>query len=285
MISCKWMRLIIGILLCILSISSYAQNLIINGSFEQYDTCPEQKDKRRFPVTNWYRLNDFNTTDYFNEGASGCFNENSFLYGEYDNTPYTKAYLGSAYIGMYQCPLNFKSITTIGYSESPLGKLSTTLQKDSIYRVSMHIKIPVTSTYNLSSFSMVFLADSFVPVNPYHTLSFHEIWNYLEKGNRAGIAELDIRAATFRRNEWIKFETTYRATGKEKFILLSFYPHFSEKQKRKYQQLIADKKEKKMYKKIAKRYTMRKEKEDAPEGEFFDAYFYIDDVRVEKLSK
>lgn len=276
----KWLLLIIfPLIVCQLS----AQNMLKDGSFEDYDPCPELKEKEWFPLENWNRLSNSNSTDYYNTDYKGCYKSSMFYPGGYRNNPYAEANTGSAYIGMYPCGLNLKSITVPGYIEPVIGILTDTLQKDSTYRVSLSIYLPVTSAYNVRSFSLVFLADTF-KYPPHVSFDFHELWAKLN-GTEAGIAEFDISSTIYNRSQWLTFDTTYKATGKERYLLAGFYPKFTEEQKEEYAALVVDKKTKKLYKKLSKYYTLHKEKADRPEGDFKDAYFYIDDVQVELLTR
>lgn len=259
---------------------------MVNGGFEDYIYCPQKpkfryQDKSAFPVKYWNRIEEYNSTTYYNSNYEGCFSAEAFRPGRYDNAPRITAKTGSAFIGMYPCGLNFKSTLKLGYIEPTLGKLQTSLYKDSLYNVQISINLPATSTYNVSSFSVVFLPDTFK--NPtVHSLDFHELWGYLN-GKEAGIVEFDISSTIHNRAQWLTFNTTYKATGNERYLLIGFYPQFTEKQKKEYMSLIEDGKERKLYKKLRKYYTLYKKPEDKPIGNFKDSYFFVDGVSVEMI--
>ena len=86
----------------------FGQNLVENGSFEDYIICPKSKNER-FPLKEWERLHNNNSTDYFNTSYLGCFDKSFYFPGQYKNTPYTKANTGASFIGMYPICLNLKS--------------------------------------------------------------------------------------------------------------------------------------------------------------------------------
>lgn len=261
-----------------------SQNLVKDGSFEDYIPCPTKKEKQQFPLTYWNRINYSNTTDYFNTIYNGCFNDRLYYPGQYKNGPYTEAQTGSGFIGGYPICLNLKSNCRYGAIEPASGELRDTLQKDSIYTVSLAINLPVTSTHNVKSFSVVFMPDSFVNPKPWDSYNFIRLWQELRE-KPIGIAEFDITSSIYNRSEWKTYTTEYKATGNEKYILVGFYPRFTEAQVKYYDKIIEKGKKNKDYRKffkeLSKCYTLYKIPEDAPEGDFQDAYFYIDDVSVE----
>jgi len=260
-----------------------SQNLVIDGSFENYDPCPE-KNKQQFPLKNWSRIHNSNSTDYFNIKYNGCFNDRFYYPGQYKNDPYTEAQTGSAFIGGYPICLNLKGNFVLGAMEPASGELRDTLQKDSIYTVSLAINLPVTSTHNVKSFSVVFMPDTLKNSRPWEPFFFIKLWHQLRE-KPIGIAEFDITSTIYNRSEWKTYTTEYKATGNEKYILVGFYPRFTEAQVKYYDELIEkgmkNKDYKKFYKELSKCYTLYKIPADAPEGDFQDAYFYIDDVSVE----
>jgi hypothetical protein len=256
-----------------------AQNIVLDGSFESYTPCPDDK-KTRFPLTKWNRIHSSNTSDYFNTVYRGCLNEKFYYPGQYKNGPYTEAKTGSGFVGGYPICLNLKSDCVYGSMEPAMGELADTLQKDSIYQISIVINLPVTSSHNVKSFSMVFMPDTLINPRPWEGYDFIKLWHLLRE-KEIGIAEFDIASTIENRAEWKTYTTEYRATGNEKYIILGFYPEFTDAQVRYYDELIAKDKIKKFYKSLSKCYTLSKAAADVSEGGFLDAYFYIDDVSVE----
>lgn len=261
-----------------------SQNLVKDGSFEDYIPCPTKKEKQQFLLKFWNRLHVSNSTTYYNNHYNGCLKLSTFTTGRYTNAPSINPYSGEAFIGMYPICLNLKSNCRYGAIEPASGELRDTLQKDSIYTVSLAINLPVTSTHNVKSFSIVFMPDSFVNPKPWDSYNFIRLWQELRE-KPISIAEFDITSTIYNRSEWKTYTTEYKATGNEKYILVGFYPRFTEEQVKYYDKLIEKGKKNKDYKKffkeLSKCYTLYKIPEDAPEGDFQDAYFYIDDVSVE----
>jgi hypothetical protein len=85
------MKTLITLFICLQTLVVFSQNLVPNGSFEEYEMCPEVLDLTG-TVSSWYNV--LNSCDYFNE----C----SEFVGVPDNPQsYQAAFDGSAYCGLH----------------------------------------------------------------------------------------------------------------------------------------------------------------------------------------
>lgn len=105
----------------------YAQNLVPNHSFEQYDTCPYLGSQLQFAKP-WFSPTE-NTPDYYNACALNYFNVPNAGSG------YQEAFDGNAYAGFYLVELDNTSLEYIAV------KLNESLEKDSSYCISFRISL------------------------------------------------------------------------------------------------------------------------------------------------
>ncbi len=141
-------------------ITQSQENLVPNGSFEEYDTCPYDEGQINFSIP-WFSPTN-NTPDYFNACSSNFNVPNA-------STGYQLAYEGHAYIGMYL------SLSSNSECEYIAVKLKEKLQKDASYCFSFQVNLANLHNLNCSiqKIGIYFSQDSihqdnmgFLPYNP-----------------------------------------------------------------------------------------------------------------------
>ncbi|MBE7442409.1 MAG: gliding motility-associated C-terminal domain-containing protein [Flavobacteriales bacterium] len=144
--------------------SSKAQNLVYNGDFEIYDTCPtnfsQPLDYQIEHASGWY-MPTAGTSDYFNECNTTTVNVPNNLLG------YQTAYSGQGYVGFYsnqyfmtqlQCP----NLEWVSYGrEYVQTKLVSPLLENTVYRFSFYISLADTvGGYAVKNIGALFTNDS-----------------------------------------------------------------------------------------------------------------------------
>jgi outer membrane protein OmpA-like peptidoglycan-associated protein len=176
-----------------------SQNLVPNSSFE------EKIDFNQGNPVNWIKCLKNDTPDHFLfESEDEFISMKSEYYGG------TAAYDGNGFVGIFCYRVNpYRGIADIR-EFIQIGLISP-LKKDSLYKVSLFIKIDQESNRAINYFHIHF---SDIPIKKTHEKQIY--------GTKPSI--------TFRKNyfdnvEWVELEETYRALGNEKFIILgNFYP-------------------------------------------------------------
>lgn len=180
-------------------------NLIYNGDFEIYDTCPDNATQVE-KCLGWIKPNSA-TSDYFNSCAlvsSGA----SLPTGNFAG--YQEAQSGEGYMGLIGYSMIYpQSQSPYLWVEYIQGKLIQPLKKDSIYKVSMHV--------NMGNFSNVankrigiYLSQS--PISSNNTLPFYN--------------EPQILSTEFIKDSinWILISNYFQANGSEEYITIGdFY--------------------------------------------------------------
>jgi OOP family OmpA-OmpF porin len=172
--------------------SSFAQvNLVMNGDFEEFQTCPQDFVKGRVPFVchDWTSANQ-GTPDYFNR----C---NKAIVGVPENFAGVRnTFSGNGYAGIvcFVKGLNFK--------EYLQGRLSEPLQKDKKYIFSFHVSWGIESTFMISEIG-VKLSDSLIQDN--ESRSLYDPDRSFKLSNA---------------RKWETFTDTFTAKGNEKFLIL-----------------------------------------------------------------
>ncbi len=171
-----------------------AQNLVLNGDFELYSSCPtglSQLDSALF----WYRPAD-GTPDYYNQ----CSLANVGIPLNYGTYQYPKSGLG--YGGGYVFHAFFS-----GVREYLEGTLSSPLSAGDCYHFEMYMNLSDFSQYNLSTIGAYF-SDTLIINVPYYTPLPYipQINNTL--GNTPDTLE------------WILVSGNFTATGGESFFII-----------------------------------------------------------------
>ncbi len=126
----------------IISVQTWAQNLIPNGSFEIYDTCPSTissfGDYQIEHCTGWHAPT-YATSDYFNSCSPVVGVPNNVLGNQY-------AFDGEGYAGIALL-LESGEPSWFEYLRS---RLSTPLEANVPYRISFHVNLTDYSDYGIS---------------------------------------------------------------------------------------------------------------------------------------
>lgn len=174
-----------------------AQNLVPNGSFEEYLVCPGgySQNPSEFRVNSWRSLT-FGSPDYFNSCSEG---EAAV---PYNWAGVADAYDGFGYVGIYTW-LDIKD-----YREYLHCKLLQPLIKDSVYQVEFRYKLSSYSKYSTDRIA-VLLSDSLVTTNNDRPLRFSPSVSFVKDS-----------ALTPETGSWELAAAEYKAKGDERFLTI-----------------------------------------------------------------
>ncbi|HTA26672.1 MAG TPA: OmpA family protein [Bacteroidia bacterium] len=172
-----------------------AQNLVFNGSFEVYQTCPKYQSQITLSG-GWFRPTD-GTPDYFNEccGISKIGVPDNFVGSQ-------KPRSGNAYAGFYL----YQSDAPDNYREYLSTELKTPLQKGKEYYVKFYVSLAKLSECAIGNIGVLFS----------------------EEVNKTGDASRIILKPQLNYNtkviadsgRWVELLWTYKAKGNEKFMTI-----------------------------------------------------------------
>jgi OmpA-OmpF porin, OOP family len=228
------------VFLTFLTIHVHGQNLILNGDFEEYYSCPQAPGDFEF-CKNWYLAN-FSTPDYFRRCSKGSF---AF------NIPYNHAGMqepssGNAYVGLFL--ISGENPTHREYIQ---GELRQKLIKGKKYLVSFCVSWGDFSSTFCDRIGFNFSNEKIIRKRKV-------TWDFAPLSRSVGCVLLPLDSLKNRDN-WhlIKFE--YTAKGDENFFIIGvFKDNLSTKY---FDKLIS--------KEYIDKYARKKE-----------AYFYLDDVSI-----
>lgn len=190
-------KIIIIILFCFITINIMSQNnLILNSSFELYDTCPNYQAGIFLYYCNYWNAPNFGSSDYFNKCSLIDFSVPFNFYGGFHLPKY-----GFAYSGIY---LIANSGSTIS-REYIQGALQDTLISGNTYIVRFYVAL-VDGSYCTDNIGAYF-SDTVL----HSTTNFSYIDVVPQFQNPAGnwITNTD---------KWQKIEGVFTASGGEKYI-------------------------------------------------------------------
>lgn len=179
-----------------------AQNLVKNGSFENYSECPNELGTFSEHVVDWSTPTS-GTTDYFNTcsevmGAPENFN----------GVQHPK--FGDSYAGIYfYAPLDYRE-----YIQVPLKRL---LKKERQYELTFYISLAEGSDFAVKDFGVLFSYQS-LQIPTRKNLSrglLHRV-----KGNKHYSIEINHPKFHENKTDWLKVTTTFKARGFEKYLVL-----------------------------------------------------------------
>ena len=188
------------LILLFLFTSNYGQNLIKNPSFEDNIT-----DKYNNLHAKDWLIPNLSSVDYYNS----LFPSNHYKF--FGSLP---AIDGNAYVGL--CLFDWN-----GEMEHYTGKITKTLQKDSIYVLSFYIRYASNKAWLYSKkIELMFTNDSnFLSRNSSSTN-----YRYLFNQNSKLKADIEIDIGdTYKSCEWIKYEALYRAKGGEQYVTFGLF--------------------------------------------------------------
>lgn len=183
--------------LCLMSFSlnTYTQNMVINGSFEQYSSCPDNVVQINKAI-GWFGMDGFGgSSEYFNE----CDNPNPL--GTPDNwagsqIPKTgKGYVGTAFFELAS-----------EYCEYIEGTLSSPLNSGTCYTASFHISLADIFNPGIDAIGMYFTNDSL-------------LYMYFPLEVVPQVQNDSLNIITDKIN-WVKIQGSFIASGGEKFLTI-----------------------------------------------------------------
>lgn len=177
-----------------------AQNLVPNGSFEEYTLCPEDFTTHKYTpyVSNWESPNR-GTPDYFNACSQKCGVPLNWV-------GYAEAYHGNAYMGIIGC-MQQMDRNQIAYREYLRVELKDTLKKGTLYLASMYVRLGESSSVSCNGMGMYFSTN---PMNSGQTYNYPVKANISMSGNHI----IDDKSL------WTKVCGTFEAQGGERFLLI-----------------------------------------------------------------
>lgn len=192
--------MVVGFLL--LSHIGNTQNLIKNPSFENYIQCPQTLGNLKKDLVDW-NVPTLGSTDYFN-GCSQAMGTPKNFNGE------QPADFGVGYVGLYLYAPN-------DYREYLQGRLSNTLKKDEVYRLSFYVSLAERSDFAIREFGICF---SEVPIKVQTTKTLSKM--HLSKVSGEVSNYLEIKYSDFYSDEkeWVKVEIEFVAKGTENYLVI-----------------------------------------------------------------
>ena len=215
-------RVFILVITCLNVVQVHAQNLLLNGDFEEV-----------IPKSYFKQWNGFNHPDYFinwyspTDGTPDIYRsiyncDSNYLFNIEPGMDTCLTVASGAYCaGMYV-------IEEYGYMEHLTGKLIEKMQMDSVYKIQFYIKnmndqfLSNGFGYKLSTDSILFQSDVLF------NYKFSPFYQYLFKYNPI-YADFEIENY-FNATEWTKITSYYTANGDEKYITFGkfAYPNNAE---------------------------------------------------------
>lgn len=234
------LKIVVFIILSFSLSTLKAQNLILNGDFEEYYDCPEEQGDFEL-CKNWYVPN-YSTPDYFRAcpGGSSAFGIPYNFNGKQESRS-GKAYIGLGLIWGH----NYK------YREYVEGELKGPLQKGKEYLVVLYVNWADFSAIHCNKIGYLFTSGKQVPIGKVNYQN-----DILPRSS--GCVKLDLEQLKDK-EEWHKIEFIYIAKGGERYLTLGVFKDNLDKNE--FEHLI-------------------NVKYPNPYREKDYAYYYIDDISV-----
>ena len=186
-------------------------NLVYNGGFEIYDTCPSNistpGDLQIEHCLGWTAPTKLGTSDYFNVCNNSTFSKPAGIPKNFFG--YQQAYQGEGYCGFYACVVDSLNNLPIIYREYLQTKLLSHLEKNREYKISFHVNSSSDNTHSLIKIGALlsninYTASTYAPI--YVTPQVFNRTSYLSD-------TLD----------WIKVEGTFVASGTEEYLTIGYF--------------------------------------------------------------
>lgn len=226
------------------SVPSFSQNLVINGSFEEYSKCPYADNQLKF-CKNWSKAVSGSSPEYFNlcsEGMEKIVNYSVSVPKNVKGEQHAqdgKAYAGVAFYAMH----NFY------FREYLQGKLKDKLEEGRLYTFSFFISQAEKSYVPINAISVCFSVNN--------SLSIAKLPHSLLRC----LGKITIRDLDFKNmKDWIEVKGSYIASGGESYMTIGIFDD--------------DLKERE-FNELRKTFKMKKEDDDS-------GYYYVDNVSVLK---
>lgn len=192
------MKKLAAFLFFVFPLFSFAQNLVFNSGFEEYEKCPDE-------ISDLYRCKGWETpnhatTDYYNSCSNHFTSAVPFNFAGKQ-----KPKEGKGYIGIVVDQKN------IGYTELAQGKLIKPLKKGKYYKVSYYVSPGEISRYFTNELGVLFSRDSIFQ-DWYSFNVSGKYKKYLVKNMKMDMPDnLD---------KWYLVSGIYKARGGEKYLII-----------------------------------------------------------------
>lgn len=194
---------ILFLLLIISFGSSKAQNLVYNGDFEIFDTCPvtlsQPGDLQIEHCTGWTAPTKLGTSDYFN-----VCNISSNVGIPNNYAGYQQAYNGNGYVGMH----SWDAVFFPDYREYIQTKLIHPLMKGKKYKLTFFISAE-GSNYALEKIGAV------ISINNFYANNYNPIIATPQILNQNGFLTDSVN--------WTKIEGEFIADGGEEYLTIGYF--------------------------------------------------------------
>ncbi len=199
MIETRWSALI---LLIWSSLTTSAQNLVQNPSFEIYPNCPNSRNDGRLPF-NWIQPTD-GTADYFNTCVTGSGTNLPDVPINFVGNQ--NARTGNAYIGVY---VNLESSGQFaGYREYMQSTLISNLVAGRTYKFEMFVSLADESQFAANNLG-VYLSSQQISANNSNVLNV--------------TPQITFTGFVTDKNNWTKISGNYTAIGGERYITVGSF--------------------------------------------------------------
>lgn len=180
------------------------QNLVPNGSFEEYWQCPQGNDLNdgQFERCNYWWKPTMGTSDYFNRCNSGVVSVPTNFWG------YQEPYDGDGYVGMSLISWMINSEIYVG-NEYIQTKLYSPLKPCVEYHFEMQINFANYSRFAFSRIGALFTQNA-VQTNTWDALIFQP-----QVINNQGYLSDTIN--------WVKISGNFTANGDEKYLTIGYF--------------------------------------------------------------
>lgn len=173
----------------------WSQNIVYNGSFEQYSNCPYSSFQINF-ASHWFSANDGlgGSSEYFN----ACDNP-GFCGVPQNGFTYQHARTGQAYAGT-GCYENLSE-----YREYIEGELTESLISGNEYCVSFYVSLSDSSTFGIDALGLYFTPNSLI-------MNAWVVYNVIPQISNGVLNIITDKS------EWMKISGSFTATGGERFF-------------------------------------------------------------------
>ncbi len=177
----------------------FAQNLVKNPSFEDFDHCPQTFGSLEDDVLFW-RQPTLGSTDYFHNCSTKMPASKNFI-------GFQEPFDGDAYVGFYAyAPKDYREYIT--------GQLKTKLVKGKTYVFSVRLSLSDMSAYAVAQFGALF---THKPLQ----LSIKSNIPILERTERKSFNFISLKHESYYNDEenWIEATGVFTAKGTEKYLV------------------------------------------------------------------
>lgn len=193
--------LVLVAVLCFSLLPLTAQNLVVNGGFEAYYSCPSVIGNLSSD-SKYLQAPTSGSTDYFNI----CGTKDVSIPKNFNGTQ--RAFEGEAYAGLYLLSPN-------DYREYIQFELKEKLQKGKFYKVSLRLSLAEISAFAIQEASVLFTQDA-LSLETNQNLSPRRLDRF--KVTKFSYVKLKVKGTIFDSDEWSLVEAEFQAKGYEKYL-------------------------------------------------------------------